>query len=109
MYLGNSAVIGVLDKGGKWRKRDWYLKTDKKLDDPNMNSEQMEAIRRDQQRMNAALGLTEMDDEERLTEEEMKELLKRIRNKDGDEGLPHESVGLGFDKTKVEIRARPGL
>ncbi len=27
MYLGNSAVIGVLDKGGKWRKRDWYLKT----------------------------------------------------------------------------------
>ena len=26
MYLGNSAKIGVLDKGGKWRKKDWYLK-----------------------------------------------------------------------------------
>jgi len=25
MYLGNSAKIGVLDKGGKWRKKDWYL------------------------------------------------------------------------------------
>jgi hypothetical protein len=30
MYLGNSVTIGVLDKGGKWRKRDWYTKTDKK-------------------------------------------------------------------------------
>lgn len=40
MYLGNSAVIGVLDKGGKWRKRDWYLKTQKKYNDPNLTSEQ---------------------------------------------------------------------
>lgn len=38
MYLGNSAVIGVLDKGGKWRKRDWYLKTNKRYDDPNLTS-----------------------------------------------------------------------
>ena len=48
MYLGNSAVIGVLDKGGKWRKRDWYLKGDKKYDNPELNAEQIEAIRRDQ-------------------------------------------------------------
>ena len=48
MYLGNSAVIGVLDKGGKWRKRDWYLRPDKKYDDPQLGSEQVEAIRRDQ-------------------------------------------------------------
>lgn len=47
MYLGNSAVIGVLDKGGKWRKRDWYLKTDKRHTDPNLKSEHEEAIRRD--------------------------------------------------------------
>lgn len=26
MYLGNSAKIGVLDKGGKWRRKDWYMK-----------------------------------------------------------------------------------
>lgn len=56
MYLGNSAVIGVLDKGGKWRKRDWYLKADKKYNDPNLTSEQQEAIKRDMERMNAALG-----------------------------------------------------
>lgn len=40
MYLGNSAVIGVLDKGGKWRKRDWYLKTDKKYGKDDNKSEQ---------------------------------------------------------------------
>jgi hypothetical protein len=32
MYLGNSAKIGVLDKGGKWRKKDWYLKNDRTYD-----------------------------------------------------------------------------
>ena len=40
MYLGNSAVIGVLDKGGKWRKRDWYLKSDKKYGQGDSKSEQ---------------------------------------------------------------------
>jgi hypothetical protein len=30
MYLGNSSTIGVLDKGGKWRKRDWYNHAGKK-------------------------------------------------------------------------------
>lgn len=48
MYLGNSAVIGVLDKGGKWRKRDWYLKTDKKYNSDIPKSEQEEAMRKDQ-------------------------------------------------------------
>ena len=59
--------------------------------------------------MKAALGLTEMDDEEKLTEAEMQELLKRIKNKDEmSEGSP-DTLGLGFDKTKVQIRAKPGL
>ena len=48
MYLGNSAVIGVLDKGGKWRKRDWYLNKNRRYDDPNLTSEQQEAFRKDQ-------------------------------------------------------------
>lgn len=26
-YLGATAVIGFLDKGGRWRKRDWWTKT----------------------------------------------------------------------------------
>jgi len=40
MYLGNSVTIGVLDKGGKWRKRDWYMKTDKKYKSDHLSSEQ---------------------------------------------------------------------
>ena len=24
--MGQTVVIGYLDKGGKWRKRDWYTK-----------------------------------------------------------------------------------
>ena len=48
MYLGNSATIGVLDKGGKWRKRDWYTKNEKRHLDPSLKSEEEEAIRRDQ-------------------------------------------------------------
>ncbi len=62
MYLGNSAVIGVLDKGGKWRKRDWYLKTDKKYKDKGLTSEQEEAIRRDKERLNSVLGNQDADD-----------------------------------------------
>lgn len=27
-YLGASCKVGFLDKGGKWRKRDWYNKGD---------------------------------------------------------------------------------
>ena len=38
-YLGASQTLGFLDKGGKWRKRDWYaqakdtdhIKTGKKV------------------------------------------------------------------------------
>ncbi len=40
MYLGNSVTIGVLDKGGKWRKRDWYMKTDKKYKSDQLTIEQ---------------------------------------------------------------------
>ena len=25
-YLGQTVTIGYLDKGGKWRKRDWYTR-----------------------------------------------------------------------------------
>ena len=28
-YLGASTKVGFLDKGGKWRKRDWYQQNSK--------------------------------------------------------------------------------
>jgi len=27
-YLGASEKLGYLDKGGKWRKRDWWIEKD---------------------------------------------------------------------------------
>ncbi len=32
MYLGSSTKIGVLDKGGVFRKGDWYAKVPEKVD-----------------------------------------------------------------------------
>ena len=81
MYLGNSVTIGVLDKGGKWRKRDWYMKTDKKYKSDQLTVQQQQAIRKDYERMNAALGIGEVEDEEKLTEQEMRELMKKIQMK----------------------------
>lgn len=67
MYLGNSATLGVLDRGGKWRKRDWYMKTDKRYHSDNLKSEQQEVIRKDYERMHAALNMEDKEDEEKLT------------------------------------------
>jgi hypothetical protein len=62
MYLGNSAKIGVLDKGGKWRKKDWYLKREH-LEGSELDALRSEAMRKDQERMNTALGITDKDDD----------------------------------------------
>jgi hypothetical protein len=80
MYLGNSAKIGILDKGGKWRKKDWYLHRNNLESGETLSSLREEAMKRDQQRMNAALGLTEDDgDKDKLTPAEMEMLLKKVR------------------------------
>lgn len=57
--------------------------------------------------MNVALGNGEVEDEEKFTEEEMAELMKRIKNKNNGFEAQNEAVGLGFDKSKVQIRAKP--
>jgi len=61
MYLGNSAKIGILDKGGKWRKKDWYLKKDKLEEGETLTREQLEVMRKDKERMMTALGMVEKD------------------------------------------------
>ena len=111
MYLGNSAKIGVLDKGGKWRKKDWYLHKNYLESGQALDSQMTEAMKKDNARMRAALGMGDSDEEdEKLTPAEMQMLLKKVRG-NKEEGVPAENdksaAGLGFDKTKVEIRARP--
>ena len=53
-----------------------------------MNSQMTEAMKRDQARMKAALGLADSDEEEqKLTPAEMQMLLKKVRgNKEEDGG-----------------------
>lgn len=40
-YLGASERLGYLDKGGKWRKRDWWVGVDDK------DGKEAEAIRQE--------------------------------------------------------------
>jgi hypothetical protein len=69
-------------------------------------------MRRDQERFNAALGISPADDEEQLTPAEMQLMLARIKGGKEEGGFVAPgseggAVGLGFDKAKVEIRAKP--
>ena len=32
-YLGASATLGFLDKGGRWRKKDWWTKDNQEGND----------------------------------------------------------------------------
>ena len=31
-YLGASSKLGFLDKGGKWRRKDWYIQSKEKFE-----------------------------------------------------------------------------
>ena len=64
MYLGNSAKIGILDKGGKWRKKDWYLHKDELSQGRSLEEKRSDAMKKDMQRMNAALGYVDKEEEE---------------------------------------------
>lgn len=81
MYLGNSVKIGVLDKGGKWRKKDWYLKKDQFTEEEQRKVEMQMTRVRDQERINIELGLAKEEDQEKLTPQEMQELMKKIKLK----------------------------
>lgn len=58
-YLGVSQSIGFLDKGGKWRKRDWWqsFKPDNKINRKKINEER-EKIKQEEEQllMNAIYG-----------------------------------------------------
>jgi hypothetical protein len=57
MYLGHTSKLGFLDKGGKWRKRDWWCQIRNEK-----NDEEKERIRKeDEKRINIALGLEKAD------------------------------------------------
>ena len=58
-YLGVSQSIGFLDKGGKWRKRDWWqtFKPDNKINMKKLNEERNKIKQEEEQMlMNAIYG-----------------------------------------------------
>ena len=53
-FLGYTTKIGYLDKGGKWRKRDWWTQLDQK--EGGATSDEIQAEKeRDAKRMRIAL------------------------------------------------------
>ena len=57
MYLGVSSKIGVLDKGSKYRKKDFFNQYTKLDTGDKMREDRKKALREDERRMAAALGL----------------------------------------------------
>src|SRR5574343_1156989 len=76
-YLGSTLSLGYLDKGGRWRKRDWWTKKDsaedRQVDDTN------DVRKQDIDHIKQALGITEKKKQPKkveLTEKEKQILLR---------------------------------
>lgn len=74
-YLGSTVAIGFLDKGGKWRKKDWWINL-KDRDQLALEMEKREVQMEDERRMRQALGLEPKtnDDLPNLNQYEMDEV-----------------------------------
>ena len=124
-YLGATQSIGFLDKGGKWRKRDWWqsnksteliVNSSKKM---KTLQDEKEAIKMEEDRLiRESLGLGNVDKvsqsqikKEKLSDYEMKELMKKEGkfNREEEEKLfefyknDEHKAGLGMNK-KVTFR-----
>jgi hypothetical protein len=119
-YLGVTQSIGFLDKGGKWRKRDWYLKdshkVEKNLDRDKINFEK-ETLRREEEKLlMQSLGgdyKKHTKSNNKLTDYEWKELMKKEANFNPDEAKMFEfyendehKAGLGV-KTAISYKTNP--
>ena len=62
-YLGFSQQLGYLDKGGKWRKKDWWTGNKGQDDDAaarkaNLDAEKLQAKKEDDALLDFKLGKT---------------------------------------------------
>jgi hypothetical protein len=125
-YLGVTQSIGFLDKGGKWRKRDWWLENyseGQPLEKEVVNKEK-ESIRKEEERLireslcpgaknQKILGKNDPLQKGKLTDYEWKELLKKEANFKPDDSKLFEfyendehKAGIGM-KTSVSFRTNP--
>ncbi|KAM3133347.1 hypothetical protein pb186bvf_014508 [Paramecium bursaria] len=112
-YLGQTTIVGYLDKGGKWRKKDWYTRVDKKENDKSsilltkyieLDEEIKKIKEEDEKRMRIALGIEQPDDQKnskpQITKEELAQMTKKTKP-DIDQTL--DNKGLGYETTKLTI------
>jgi hypothetical protein len=60
-YLGASATLGYLDKGGKWRRRDWYANI--KDGEPTGTETKNESEMKRKERLKAEIDLKKREEE----------------------------------------------
>ena len=104
-HLGYTVKLGHLDKGGKWKKSDWWTKDNEEKEfSQEVSNEIMLAKAEDERRMNIALGLVDVEEEFVLPKQsggEARELTKKIQLEATQEetGDYYEKVGgIGFDR-----------
>ena len=109
-YLGYTVKIGFLDKGGKWKKKDWWTNKTALADGVEIN-EQDELKKElvgekelDEKRMRIALGLEQPEEEYALPMQssiDAREITKKIKQEaQEEEGNPdyYEKIaGIGFN------------
>lgn len=102
-YLGSTVNLGFLDKGGRWRKKDWWTKERDKVDSNGLQEELKQVREEDERRMLEALGGRTPKPHRRkskLTNLDKNELLSRRPGEpDGidKEIQGYKVTGLGFD------------
>ena len=83
-YLGASAQIGYLDKGGKWKRRDWYAhKSDEPKQDQQALKTQLQTERELKKKEDEALMNFKLGIRDELTRdcEDIKQVLEKVRAK----------------------------
>ena len=85
-YLGVSQSIGFLDKGGKWRKRDWWqnYKPDNKINIKKIQKEK-EKIKKEEEQMlmDAIYGKnTKKYAEKQMTDFQWEKIMKMLQQRE---------------------------
>ena len=119
-YLGYTVKIGFLDKGGKWKKKDWWtnktaLDGQEINEDDELKKELVGEKELDEKRMRIALGLEQPEEEYALpkqSSDEAREITKKIKQEaQEEEGNPdyYEKIaGIGFNSlAKDQLNKKP--
>eukprot|EP00389_Voromonas_pontica_P005533 GDKH01008274.1.p1 GENE.GDKH01008274.1~~GDKH01008274.1.p1 ORF type:complete len:256 (+),score=43.59 GDKH01008274.1:124-891(+) len=111
-YLGHSTKIGLMGKGGRFVKNDWWTKA-KKDSAQTIGTERSAVKNFEEELMQEALGLKPknlMNKGNALSEDKMKELLKRSDEQDPEaKGLGFAGFGASKEQEFVEAGIEPAI